>query len=275
MQKSLLYNRNHGVKDAKLFQVGKIYFHPTPAAQTVVGITENRKRPGRSFTYKAQQETFRMGERTVLSFLCDRIWKSASWEGAEVASSYFSVKQLLEKFLRTFTSQEAVYHPIEVDSFPFLHPHAAATVSLAGVTFGWLGELHPGVTADCELQPNVVACELDLERLFELIAAVSEKKELTFHKFPPTTRDMALLVNQLTCFDTIKETISHHPRQKHLETFSIFDVYEGDQIPVGKKSMAFSLTFRSPSKTLTDEAVEKELTSLKSWLVEQQGVEFR
>ncbi len=275
MQKSLLYNRNHGVKDAKLFQVGKVYFHPTPAAQTVVGISENRMRPGRSFTPKAQQESFRMGERVVLSFLCDRIWKTASWEGSEVPSTYFAVKQLLEGYLRTFTKQEAVYHAIDVAAFPFLHPHAAATVSFAGVTFGWLGELHPGVTADCELQPNVVACELDLERLFDLISTVSEKKELTFHKFPPTTRDMALLVEKTTSFDAIKEAISHHPRQKHLETFSIFDVYEGDQIPAGKKSMAFSLTFRSATKTLTDDVVEKEFTSLKTWLMEQQQVEFR
>ena len=275
MVKSLLYNRNHGVKDAKLFQVGKVYFQPTPSALSVLGISENRLRPGRSFTLKAQQENFRMGERTMLSFLCDRIWQSAAWEGAEVHSSYFSVKQILEQFLRTFSREEVVYTPIDTGSFPFLHPHAAATLSMGGSTFGWLGELHPGVTADCELEPNVVACELDLERLFELLPAVSQKTTLTFHKFPPTTRDMALLVEKTTPFASIKETIAKHPRKKHLETFSLFDVYEGEQIPAGKKSLAFSLTFRSAQKTLTDEAVEKELGSLKEWLMEQCGVEFR
>jgi phenylalanyl-tRNA synthetase beta chain len=203
------------------------------------------------------------------------MWQGASWEVPEVASTYFSVKQLLEQFLRTFTRQEAVYHPIETTSFPFLHPHAAATVSLAGVSFGWLGELHPGVTADCELQPNVVACELDLERLFELITEVPKRAELMFHKFPPITRDMALLVEKTTAFDTLKEAIARHPRKKHLETTSIFDVYEGERIPAGKKSLAFSLTFRSAVKTLTDEAVEKELASLKVWLMEQCAVELR
>ena len=275
MLKSLLYNRNHGVKDAKLFQVGKVYFHPTPAVQTVVGISENRARPGRSFTHKAQQESFRMGERTVLSFLCDRTWQSASWESPEKPTTYFSVKHLLEQFIRTFTRQDTAYHAIDRASFPFLHPHAAATVSLAGESIGWLGELHPGVTSDCELQPNVVACEIDLERLFELISSLPQKRDLTFHTFPPTTRDMAVLVEKATSFDTLADTIARHPRKKHLEACALFDVYEGDRIPTGKKSLAFSLTFRSTTKTLTDEIVEKELTALKTWLVAQQGVEFR
>jgi len=275
MIQSLLYNRNHGVHDAQLFQVGKIYFDPSQPRDTVEGVTLNRGKPNRCLTAKAQGEPFRMGERHMISFVCDRIASSLSWHEPEALHSYFSVKQLLESFFGIFTKEVAVYRPIKTQELPFLHPHAAAIVSIGGVDIGWLGELHPSVVASLGLEPHIVAFELDLETLFEQISSQKETRKDLGKKFPPIVRDISFLVEKLVSYASMAPIIESHPRRKHLQSFSIFDTFEGESLPPGKKSVAFSLTFRSSTKTLTDDVVEKELESLRNWLVEKLQVEFR
>ena len=139
---------------------------------------------------------------------------------------------------------------------PFLHPGQSAKVKVKGREVGFIGKLHPDVLERLETKQEIFVGELYLEELLK--AAKEEKiKFQQIPKFPPVTRDIAVIVDQETPVAQIEEVI--RKAAKHLEKLSLFDVYAGKGVPEGKKSVAFSLTFRAPDRTLSDEEVNKIL----------------
>ncbi|SNR66111.1 phenylalanine--tRNA ligase subunit beta [Desulfurobacterium atlanticum] len=137
----------------------------------------------------------------------------------------------------------------------FLHPGQAAKLIIDGKYAGFLGRLHPDIDEKFEIKQPVYIAEIDLELLLELAKGkVAKFKKLP--KFPPVTRDIAVLVDK-DVFAKDVEKIIVKSAGKLLEKIKLFDIYEGENIPEGKKSLAFSLTFRSSEKTLSDEEVSR------------------
>jgi phenylalanyl-tRNA synthetase beta chain len=115
---------------------------------------------------------------------------------------------------------------------------------------GYAGELHPSVLAAFGLPPRMAAAELDLDALLALIPAAGQLPPLS--TFPVAKEDVALIV----AADIPQAEVAQALRQGAgplLETVSLFDVYTGQPIPPGKKSLAFALRFRAPDRTLTEE----------------------
>src|SRR5690606_18231607 len=115
---------------------------------------------------------------------------------------------------------------------------------------------------------------LDLEKLFEA-QTKGLKLDVGQWRFPPVSRDVAYLADKAPTHDKVLDAVARFKRKRFLRHARLFDVYEGERLPEGKKSMAYTFAFQSQDKTLTDQEVEQELEQLNAWLAEQLSVQPR
>ena len=267
--KAVQNNRRHGVKGARLFELGRGYydFNARPLNRNSYGLLKNLDRKGRHLSLRAREEKNRPTERHWAGGIIDQPWTSKSWNTPEVPTSFFHAKELVLSWLKGFGVNDVQVNRIEKDAIPFLHPGASAYLFAKGQVIGWLGELHPEVAMAYDLEPAQAPMlfELDLESVLD-VSSKRSKVQTDSHKFPPSTRDLALLVDSDLTHDAMATAISKFPQMRHLHDWRIFDVFQGANIPSGKKSVAWSFSFRSLDKTLTDQDVEGEFKNLTSYL---------
>ncbi len=134
------------------------------------------------------------------------------------------------------------------------HPGRSAKISLKGEVFGVLGEVHPDVLDNYHIKTRAYIAELDYDIVTKNADLSRLHKELP--KYPAMVRDLALVVDKDIMVGQIEAIIRKHGR-KLIEEIKLFDVYTGDQIPEGKKSVAYTIRYRSSDRTLTDEEVNK------------------
>ncbi len=171
---------------------------------------------------------------------------------------------------------EAIFELFRIDpefrrsSEKFLHPGKSADIFISGKKIGFLGVVHPEILEKMDVKKQIIIFEISLNELFSDVREIKFKK---LAKFPPVKRDIALLVPKDMPAKTVEETIRNSVG-KFLENLKLFDVYEGDNIPKDKKSLAFSLRFRSAEKTLSEEEVNKLIDVIIEKLKEK-GVTLR
>lgn len=136
----------------------------------------------------------------------------------------------------------------------FLHPGRSAEIYLNDFCLGIMGEIHPNVLKNYGLKKKVYVAELDFDTIVKNTIDNYLYKEMP--KFPTIKRDFAFVIDR--DIDSVElEKISKKHGEKLLESFKVFDIYEGDNIEEGKKSVAFSLVFRAPDRTLEDSEVSE------------------
>ena len=135
---------------------------------------------------------------------------------------------------------------------PTHHPGRTAVLKVNGQEIGVLGELHPEVAENYGIKGRVYAAEIDVDALFAIGAAKPSVSRLP--KFPATSRDLAVVVKKDTPAQALIDVISTNGGGL-LKDVQIFDVYEGEQIASGMKSLAFKLTFQAEDRTLVDAEV--------------------
>jgi phenylalanyl-tRNA synthetase beta chain len=131
------------------------------------------------------------------------------------------------------------------------HPGRCAAIVLDGVTIGHAGELHPRVLKAYGLPPRVVAAEVDLDALIAAAPEVGPRPE--FSSFPVAKEDLALVVDESVPAGDLEKVLA--AASPLIESVRLFDVYTGDQVPAGKKSLAFALRLRAADHTLTDDEI--------------------
>jgi phenylalanyl-tRNA synthetase beta chain len=262
-------NRRHGVKGSRLFEMGRGYFDfaKHPLQRSSYTIFKNLDRKGRHLSARAREEKNRPTERHWISGIIDQPWLGKSWNNAESKAGFFTVKGIVLSWLKSFGLTDVQVYRAKPEDLPFLHPGAAAYLVAKGQTLGWLGEVHPEVSLAYELEPTEapICFELDLETVLDASSKRS-KPTTDSYKFPPSTRDLALLVDSSLTHDEMASAITKFPQKRHLRTWHIFDVYQGSNIPAGKKSVAWSFSFQSAEKTLTDGDVDGEFKNLTNYL---------
>ncbi len=162
---------------------------------------------------------------------------------------FFTLKGIVETVFAAF-DVTATY---KASAETYLHPGRQAAALLGDSQIAVFGEVHPDVAAKYDLDTRVYVAEIDVSKLFAIEKATILYKPLP--RFPAVERDLALLCDADMPVAEIAETI-RNAGGKLLETVTLFDVYQGSQIEAGKKSVAFSLAFRSNEGTLTDEQIE-------------------
>jgi len=167
------------------------------------------------------------------------------WQGASEPVDFFDAKGVVEGLLK----QTGIAAKFEKSADTSLHPLNQSAITAGGKQIGVIGEVHPAVKEHFELTPPVFLFEINIPALLPLM---KDKVYRPIPKFPATVRDVALVVDSGVTHQQILDTMKGFSLVTEV---ALFDVYAGGQIPAGKKSMAYRLTFQSPDKTLTDQQV--------------------
>jgi phenylalanyl-tRNA synthetase beta chain len=189
-----------------------------------------------------------------------------SWHSGGELLDFFDAKGVIEGLL----TQLGVEASFEQDSDESLHPSKQAALVIAGNRLGVIGELHPKVTQAFEICDTVCLFEINLTALVPF--SVGHKMYHTIPRFPATVRDLALVVDTGITHQKVQNIIRSFPLVSEI---NIFDVYSGEQVPPGKKSLAYRLTFQSPSHTLTDKEVNKVQQQILNKLSSELGATLR
>ncbi len=184
---------------------------------------------------------------------------------------YFHLKGVVENLLEALGINKFAFKR-ESENLSY-HPGKTAMLTVGkNVEVGVLGEVHPDVTENYGVDTLCYTAELDLDKLYEY--ANVEKVYTPIAKFPAVTRDIALLVDDAILVAEIEETIKKAGLPL-VESIELFDVYKGEQIPEGKKSIAYAIVYRDPKKTLDDKAVNKVHDKILRALEHKLGAQLR
>ena len=181
---------------------------------------------------------------------------------------FLRLKSVMDRFAQDLMAGTVRYLRAAPDLY---HPGRAATIMVGGREIGVVGELHPSTLAVFDLDGRAVALDVDADAL---IAARGDRKATELPRYPAVQRDIAVVVDANVPAGEIHRTIKEAGGNS-LESLRAFDEYRGDQAGEGRKSIAFTLTFRSPERTLTDAEVEKVLSEIRKRLEKKHGARFR
>jgi phenylalanyl-tRNA synthetase beta chain len=208
-------------------------------------------------------------EKEHLAAAITGLWHSHSWQGEKKPVDFFVQKGILEGlFDKLGLANKVKYVQAKVEG---MHPGRTAEIHLNDEKIGFIGQVHPNVQKDLDLKDTYVF-ELSLQTVLEAESAPLQYEAIP--RFPSITRDIALVANKETVSGTLKEIILTAGIPLLKEVY-VFDLYEGDRMEEGKKSIAFSLKYVDPERTLTDEEVTKVHNKVLDALKEKAGAVLR
>ncbi len=217
MLTSLATNYNRKNKNVRLYEIGNIYI---PKALPLTELPD---------------------ERTQFTL------------GMYGDGDFFTMKGVVEEFFEKVGLDGRITYDPE-DKKSFLHPGRQADIIYDGVKVGYLGEVHPQVCENYNIGDRVYYADIDMPYIVE--HACFDKKYEGIAKFPTSTRDISLVVDKQVLIGTMENAIIKKGG-KLLESCELFDIYEGEQVGEGKKSVAFSLVFRAKDRTLSDTEISE------------------
>jgi phenylalanyl-tRNA synthetase beta chain len=230
----------------------------------LISLLENARSNAR---FTARQQVFEIGnvylkpddqplpdEPRRLGILLTGPRRVESWQQDEPIANtdFFDLKGVVEGLLKGLHIAGAVYDRAE---HPSLHPGRSASLSINGVSIGAFGELHPLVARAFDLpETPILVAEFDLDALLDQVEDLHKTSALP--TMPPVLQDIALVVGEETPAAAVEAAIWKAGGDL-LRDVRLFDVYRGDPIPAGHKSLAYSLTYQAFDRTLTDTEVAK------------------
>jgi phenylalanyl-tRNA synthetase beta chain len=237
------YNYKRKLVDLGLFEVGSVFIPQQ--------------------TEQAPEERLHLGIAA-----CGQI--NTGWQGTAGEHDYYYVKGIVEGILDVLEMEDIIFE--RYTDFPVLHPGRAARILCREEELGYLGEVHPEVMVNYDLPLRVVVCEVDLEKVL-----LFSSKQLLFKpipRYPGINRDLALVVPASVPAAQVQKLI-YKAGGDLLKECRLFDVYYGDQVPEGYRSLAYSLLYQSPEHTLTDEEVAGVHNAILDALTEEIGAHLR
>ncbi len=205
----------------------------------------------------------------LAALLCGRR-EPQGWAQTTAKGDFFDMKGVVEQLLADLRIVDVRWHA-EHDEL-FYHPGKSCSLYLGERLLGTLGELHPQVLHTFDLGPSAILCDLDLEAFFASCGKAVKFQPLS--RYPDVQRDSAFLVdNEVTAqqvFDVLGQV-----KLKDLESIELFDVYSGEGVPAGKKSLAIRACYRALDRTLTDELIQNLHGKLVRAMEKELGAELR
>lgn len=183
---------------------------------------------------------------------------------------FYTLKGVVEEFLDAIGMKEK--KSFRPDSGkPFLHPGRQADIVYAGETVGFMGEIHPIVCSNYNIGTRAYAAVLDMPVI--VAKATFDRKYQGIAKYPAVSRDISMVVPGNILVGQIEDMIAQRAG-KILESYHLFDIYEGEQIKKGYKSVAYSITFRAKDRTLEENDITGAMKKILNGL-ESLGIELR
>ena len=244
------YNFDNGQKNFWAYEIGKTYIKTAPADEKSTGVKETRVLEG-VLTGEVQNSKWQV--KTIVDF--------------------YTVKGILESLFKELDVLRRIkIVPIEktdlINTHKALHPYRTAVIMLLGkrpLPIGYFGQVHPTLIDKLKLNQNAFLFKVDLT---ELIGAVKESVPRFKHipQYPEVRRDIAFIINDEVSFDDIQKVIKSSVKQNIFKGSEIFDVYQGEHVEDGFKSVAFRIKMQDENATLTDEIIEQQMTSVREKL---------
>ncbi len=194
----------------------------------------------------------------------------ASWNAPAAPASFFTLRAIVEKLLRRFGIDIYSLQTETLESDLFAD---ALTMKLNGKELLQIGVVSPKIRRMVDVKQDVFFMEMNFEAL---VKSTKKHKVVAeeLSKFPEVRRDLALLVDKDVTFSALRE-VAFSTEKKLLKQVSLFDVYEGDKLPAGKKSYALNFVLEDKTKTLNDKAIEHVMQNLTKQLERKCGAEIR
>ncbi|MBQ2958944.1 MAG: phenylalanine--tRNA ligase subunit beta [Alistipes sp.] len=259
MRQTLLFNALEAVElnvnrrnaNLKMYEVGNCYAYAEEKASE-----EN--------VLAKYEESYRIGI-TVTGLATQLAWNTKA-----EASSFFTLRAAVERLLKRFGIDIYALQSESIDD----DLYADAIVFKQGPKeLLRMGVVSPIVRKKFDIKQEVYFAEIDFDQLIKMTKKSKVQfKELS--KFPEVKRDLALLVDKGVSFSTLR-SIAFGAEKKLLKSVSLFDVYEGDKLPEGKKSYALSFILEDRNQTLTDKQIERSMSNIQTQLEQKAGAEVR
>jgi phenylalanyl-tRNA synthetase beta chain len=244
---TLAANRLHDQGPLAIFELGRIYLPRERDSQESGGLPEERE--------------------VVAGVLAGPQWDALKSSPAGDLG-FYDAKGAVEKVLEEL-GVAAAYEP---GQDPALHPGKCARVVAGDATLGVIGEVHPVVVEAFEIERGPVALfELDIKNLLEATSS-DGRRYSPVSRFPSATRDLSLVLDLDVPAAKVQEVIV---RQRLVDRAVLFDVYSGENLPAGKRSLAYHVYFQAPDRTLTAEEVSRASQAVLKALEREVGAELR
>ncbi len=244
------YNFDNGQKNFWAYEIGKTYLKTSEADEKNTGVKETR----------------------VLEGIITGEVQNSKWQ-IKTTPDFYTVKGILENMFEDLeVTRRIKLVPIEetplAQTHKILHPYRTAVIMLLGKKpqpIGYFGQLHPTLIGKLKLNQDAFIFKVDLT---ELITAVKETTPRFKHlpQYPEVRRDIAFIINEDVSFDDIQRVIKGAVKQNIFKGSEIFDVYQGEHVEEGFKSVAFRIKMQDENATLTDEIIEQQMTSVREKL---------
>ena len=253
-------------KDLWLFETANVY---EPKALPLTEVPHERPMACGILMGKVNQAAWNQSERTTDFYDVKGIVDALL---AELGITEFKIHRYQKEIVDYYNVSEDYYRK-SLDRHvtfkrlyeEYYHPGVSAYYTVDGIKIAQYGELHPQVSKNFDLPGKVYMFEIDLEAVLSL--TIPPFRYTSFSKFPGTSRDLAIVAPVSVSSGEILSIIKEHGGE-YLESASIFDVYEGEHIEAGYRSLAYNLQFRSMEGTLNDEDIDGNIQAIIDALAE-------
>ena len=244
------YNYDNGQKNFWAYEIGKTYNIEGEADEKHSGVKETK----------------------VLGGIITGEIENSKWQPSGYPD-FYTVKGILENMFKELGVEKRI-KLVELDKSPLakthaiLHPYKSAAINLLGknmTTIGYFGQIHPILKDKLKMNQDAFIFKVDVD---ELVAIIKESTPRFKHlpQFPEVKRDLAFVINENVSYDDLQRVIKGGVQQNIFKGSEVFDVYQGEHIDKGYKSMAFRIHLQDENATLTDEVIEKQMQNVREKL---------
>ena len=244
------YNYDNGQKDFWGYEIGRTYIKTAEADEKSSGIKETQ---------------------TLAGVITGNIQKSLWQNTGDI--DFYTIKGIVDKVLEEFGLTRRIKFALLADSplaqsHTALHPYKTAVLTMLGKKpeiIGYYGEIHPELKGKLKLNQSAFLFKLDLDMLISGVSeSVPRYKKLP--QFPEVQRDLAIIVPKTTSWEDLEKVVKKGIDNKIFTGCDVFDVYEGEHVSEGYKSIAFRIKMQDANTTLTDEDIETQMANLRATL---------
>lgn len=254
MLQTIKNNFDNGQKNVWLYEIGKIFLKEKEATEKDSGVNEPRILAG------------------VLSGdIHSNLWRK------HVKTDFYTLKGFMESLFELLGISNRI-KLIPADDCEYLHPGRSAKVTLLGKTpkvVGYFGEIYPLLKDKLKLSQDIFLFELNLEELLSVVS-LSTVRYKKLAQFPEVQRDIAFAIGENVSHEKISNVIKKSANSKLFKRSDLFDIYQGEHIEQGYKSLAFRIKLQDTESTLVDETIDNEINSIKAGLAKNfSDIKFR
>ena len=238
-------NWDNGQKTFWAYEIGKSYLIEGQADEKTSGVKESR----------------------ILAGVLTGEIENSKWQ-VKTQTDFFTVKGIIENLFEELDITKRIkLTPCE--NIDYIHPYRAATINVLGknlTAIGYFGQIHPILKDKLKIKgQEIFLFEIDLDSIIEIVKEKTPRyKKLP--QFPEVRRDLAFVINEDVSFDDIQKCIKSSVQQNIFRGSEVFDVYQGENIEKGFKSLAFRIKMQDESATLTDEVIDRQMNNVRAKL---------